>query len=87
LPPYVVPWALLPQRSWSAFELASADSGRPFAIAFAMQTMSGTIPACSNDHIFPVRPKPDWTSSAMSRMPCLSQTLRRICRNAGGAGM
>ena len=55
LPPYVVPWALLPQRSWRSRLVASAESGSPFAIAFAMQTASGTIPACSNAHIRPVR--------------------------------
>ena len=87
LPPNVVPWALLPHRTWSAFEVAIAESGRPFAIALAMQTTSGTIPACSNDHIRPVRPKPAWTSSAMSRMPWSSQIARSACRNAGGAGM
>ena len=53
-----------------------ADSGRPLAMALARTTTSGTIPACSNAHIRPVRPKPDWTSSAMSRMPCSSQNAR-----------
>ena len=35
LPPYVEPWALRPQRSWSSRRVAIAESGRPFAIAFA----------------------------------------------------
>ena len=34
----------------------TADSGRPLAMAFATHTTSGTIPACSNAHMTPVRP-------------------------------
>ena len=55
LPPYVEPWALRPQRSWSSRRVAIAESGRPFAIALATTTTSGTIPACSKPHIRPVR--------------------------------
>ena len=61
-----------------------AESGSPFAIALARHTTSGTIPACSNAHITPVRPNPVWTSSAMSTMPCSSQNERRPRRNAAG---
>ncbi len=56
LPPYVEPWAPRPQRSWSSRDEMIADSGRPLAIALATHTTSGTIPACSNAHIRPVRP-------------------------------
>ena len=44
LPPYVVPWALLPQRSWSSRRVASAESGSPLAMALAMQTDVGHDP-------------------------------------------
>ena len=87
LPPYVEPWAPRPQRVCSSREVTIADSGNPLATAFAMHTTSGTIPACSNAHIRPVRPKPVWISSAMRRMPCSSQKARRPRRNAAGAGV
>ena len=44
LPPYVVPCAPRPQRSPSSRRVTIADSGRPFAIAFATHTTSGTMP-------------------------------------------
>ena len=56
LPPNVEPCAPRPQRSWSARDDTMADSGSPLAMAFASTTTSGTIPACSNAHILPVRP-------------------------------
>ena len=43
--------------------------------------MSGSTPACSIAHQRPVRPMPDWISSAISRMPCSSHSSRRPCRN------
>ena len=46
--------------------------------------MSGWTPQCSTAHILPVRPVPDWTSSATSRMPCLSHRLARRGQEAGG---
>ena len=36
LPPYVEPWAPLPQRSCSSRRVTIAESGRPLAIALAM---------------------------------------------------
>ena len=56
LPPYVVPWAPRPHCLASSVRVTIADSGRPFAIALATHTTSGTMPACSNAHISPVRP-------------------------------
>ena len=50
-----------------------ALSGMPEAIPFAVQMMSGSIPAWSDAHHLPVRPMPDCTSSATSMMPCLRQ--------------
>ena len=64
-----------------------ADSGSPLAMALAMHTTSGTISACSNAHIVPVRPKPLCTSSTISRIPCWSQIARSPRRNDAGAGM
>ena len=46
-----------------------APSGMPDAMPLAVATMSGWTPQCSIAHILPVRPAPDWTSSATSRMP------------------
>ena len=53
-----------------------APSGMPLAIPFAIVTISGTTPKCSDANIRPVRPIPDWTSSCISKMPYLSATRR-----------
>ena len=71
--------------SRSAFAIM-AQSGMPDAIPFAVQMMSGSMPAWSTAHHFPVRPIPDCTSSATSRIPCLRQRRSSPCRNSGGAG-
>ena len=63
-----------------------APIGMPDAMPFATVTMSGSTPAASIAHQLPVRPMPDWISSAMSRMPCSSHSSRRPWRNSGGAG-
>ena len=59
------------------------DSGRPEASPLAMVMMSGATPKCWMANHFPVRPKPDWISSAMSRKPCSSQMRRRPARKPG----
>ena len=51
-------------------------SGKPDAMPFAIVTMSASRPKCSHANIRPVRPMPDCTSSAMSRMPCLRVSSR-----------
>ena len=51
-------------------------SGIPLAMPFALQTISGSTLVCWIAHHFPVLPIPDCTSSAISRIPCLSQMLR-----------
>src|SRR5882672_10566627 len=51
------------------------DNGRPAAIDFEAIRMSGSIPQCSQAHIFPVRPNPVCTSSAITRMSYLRQML------------
>ncbi|CAB4827309.1 unannotated protein [freshwater metagenome] len=43
----------------------TAARGNPPAIPFAVTIMSGSIFSCSTANIFPVRAKPDWTSSAI----------------------
>ena len=54
----------------------------PLAMPLAVSRMSGSTPQCSIAHILPVRPAPDWISSATSRMPCLSQIPRRPWQEA-----
>ncbi len=45
------------------------ENGRPMPESdFDMHTMSGSIPARSNENSGPVRPKPAWMSSTISRM-------------------
>ena len=63
----------------------TAESGRPAAIDFAIVIRSGSTPACSIAHIFPVRPKPVCTSSTTKTIPCSSQSCRTPWRNSGGA--
>ena len=48
----------------------TAASGMPPAMPFAVVMRSGTTPSCSLANQSPVRQKPDWTSSAMKRIPC-----------------
>ncbi len=60
------------------------DSGIPEAIPLAITTMSGRASYQSVAHIRPVRPMPDCTSSAMSRMPWRSATSRRAGRKPSG---
>ena len=58
-----------------------APIGIPEAIPLAPVTMSGSTPACSIAHHRPVRPIPDWISSAMRTMPCSSHSSRSPRRN------
>ena len=51
----------------------------------AMTTMSGVAVVHSVAKKRPVRPKPVWTSSTMSRMPWRSATSRSAGRNPSGA--
>src|SRR5690606_31466208 len=46
---------------------------------------SGVTFECSMANILPVRAKPVWTSSTMSRMPWASQRARSARRSSGGA--
>ena len=59
------------------------DSGSPDAMPLAMTRMSGSTSQCRTANISPVRPKPVWTSSAISRMPCCRVISRSRGRNPG----
>ena len=87
LPPYVPPWLPFAHFASSSAVVPSAANGKPDAMPFAMQMMSGSIPKWSTANILPVRPKPLCTSSAMNRMPCCRHRSTRPWMNAGGAGM
>ena len=63
----------------------TAESGTPPATLLAMVMRSGSTPECSMANMRPVRPKPDWISSAISTMPWLSHTLRSRRSSSGGA--
>ncbi len=63
----------------------TADSGTPPAMLLATVMRSGSTPECSIANILPVRAKPVWISSAMSRMPCWSHSARSLRRSSGGA--
>ena len=69
-----------PQASSRSARATSAPSGIPRAMPLAVSTMSGFTPQCSTAHIVPVRPAPDWISSATSRIPWRSQISRRPAR-------
>ncbi len=84
LPPKVLACEPGTQSMISAFVM-QMPSGMPEAMPLAMQTMSGCTPECSMAHHFPVLPAPDWTSSAISRMPWRSQMLRISRRKLSGA--
>ena len=60
----------------------SRPSGIPDAMPLADSRMSGLTPQCSTAHIFPVRPAPDWISSAISRIPCSSQIVAQALEEA-----
>ena len=50
-------------------------SGSPPAMPLAVVTRSGTTPSWSQANQSPVRQKPVWISSAISRMPCSRQNV------------
>ena len=81
LPVWVEP---IGTSSWSKCSailsrMRTALSGKapPFK-PFDTVIMSGTTPQCSIPNHLPVRPKPVITSSAISRIPYLSQISRSI---------
>ena len=75
LPPNVLPCAPGPQVIRPAFAII-APTGIPDPMPFAVSRMSGSTSQCWIAHILPVRPAPDWTSSAMSRIPWRSHSSR-----------
>ncbi len=63
---------------------AATPSGIPDAMPFAMAIMSGRTPVCSIANILPLRPMPDCTSSATSRIPCVVVSSRSRWMNLSG---
>mmetsp|Transcript_17569 Transcript_17569/g.68145 ORF Transcript_17569/g.68145 Transcript_17569/m.68145 type:complete len:248 (+) Transcript_17569:60-803(+) len=87
LPPYVPPIDDLGALTITSRLQATALRGMPEAMPLARSMMSGAssrLRKCSTAKNLPVLPKPLWTSSATSRMPCSSHTLRSSRRYAGG---
>lgn len=62
----------------------TADSGRPFAMPFAQDMMSGLTPCVCHANILPVRPKPVCTSSKINMIPYLSQMSRTYRTHSRG---
>ena len=60
-------------RAGAVLILLGDDLGEPDK-AFASRIMSGCTPQCSTAKKRPVRPRPTFTSSETSRMPCLRQS-------------
>ena len=71
-------------------DLGARDQARraacPEAMPLAVSRMSGSTPQWSTAHILPVRPAPDWISSATSRMPCWSQMRAKALRGSRPPG-
>jgi len=73
------------KASWMCCLTNTAPIGtQPLVMPLATVIRSGTTPVCSIANHLPVRPKPLITSSAISRMPYLSQISRRIGQYSGG---
>ena len=69
LPPKVEMVSFLSAPAISGVAM-QAESGRPFAMPFAMVMISGSTPYCSQPHhLPPVRPNPVCTSSQMNTPP------------------
>ena len=68
---------------WSSSSLSKTiESGMPRPpIDFDITTMSGMIPARSNEKNVPVRQQPTWISSTIMRISFLSQNSRTSLRN------
>ena len=78
LPPNVPPRLPSIGASMTSARPVIEDNGRPAAIDLEAIRMSGSIFQCSQAHIFPVRPNPVCTSSAITRMLYLRQMFTRI---------
>ena len=71
-PPKVVRWPSMGRSARVAIRArlaAKAPRGIPPPKAFARQTTSGSIPDAMNAKASPLRPKPVWISSTMSKAP------------------
>src|SRR5438132_11078291 len=72
-PQYVPPREPTPGASMISARPVTAAMGMPPPRDFAMVIKSGSMPKCSEANHLPVRAKPDCTSSAIKRIPCLPQ--------------
>ena len=61
-----------------------APIGIPPAIPFAKHIISGAVSQCSEAHIRPVLPNPDWISSNIRRISFSSQIFLTPCKNPSG---
>ena len=68
-PPYVPPRPATWLESMTSARPVTAASGNPPPMPFAVVTRSGTTPSSSHAKRWPVRAKPDCTSSAIKRIP------------------
>src|SRR6266705_1032260 len=75
-PPKVVPATTSPFPMDRSSPRTAPRGISPPPSALPIETRSGATPKCSIPHIFPVRPSPASTSSAMKNHPCSSASLR-----------
>ena len=75
-PPKVVPWSPGTKAAATSARAQQAPMGMPLPRALAMVTTSGRTPACWKPNHSPVRPRPVWTSSRISRTPRSSHSRR-----------
>ena len=70
LPPKVEPWLPGCSTPRTSSEDTTAETGTiPPPSALPSTYMSGTTPSISHAKVVPVRPRPDWISSAMNSTP------------------
>ena len=66
-PPNVEPWSPGPNAAATSARAQQAPTGMPLPSALAIVTTSGSSPWAWKANQWPVRPRPVWTSSSISR--------------------
>src|SRR6266516_5924096 len=85
LPPKVEPcWPGRNTPSTSAVDTTAEMGTMPPPSALPSTYMSGTTSSCSHANVVPVRPRPDWISSAIISAPWAEQRSRTPVRKPGG---
>ena len=85
LPPNVEPcWPGWNTPRISAEDTTAETGTMPPPSALPSRYMSGTTSSCSQANVVPVRPSPDWISSAIISAPRAEQISRTPARNPGG---